>query len=147
VTSCDTNILFAACDRDSPFHAVARQFLFGFAQRDDFCLCEQVLMELYCLLRNPSVSSPPLGAPEAAQVIDAFRSNLRWRIVDVVPGYGIMDEVWRQASGPAFAYRRIFDIRLAAVLRHHGVTDFATRNARDFSGVGFIRVWNPLDAS
>jgi predicted nucleic acid-binding protein len=34
--------------------------------------------------------------------------------------------------------------RLALTLRHHGVTEFATANPRDFQGFGFTRVWNPL---
>jgi hypothetical protein len=27
-----------------------------------------------------------------------------------------------------------------------GVTEFATVNTKDFKGVGFRRVWNPLEA-
>lgn len=144
MTSCDTNVLFAACDRDSPHHAAAREFLQARAGRTDFCLCEQVFMELYCLLRNPVVCRPALSAADAVATVRAFRSNPRWRIVDVVPGRGIMEQVWTHTAGRAFAYRRIFDTRLALVLRHHGVTDFATRNLADFDGFGFTRVWDPL---
>jgi predicted nucleic acid-binding protein len=36
------------------------------------------------------------------------------------------------------------DARLALTLRHHGVTEFATSNVKDFEGFGFNRVWNPL---
>lgn len=43
------------------------------------------------------------------------------------------------------ARRRIIDARLALTLRHHGVTDFLTRNVRDFEGLGFARVTNPID--
>ncbi len=35
------------------------------------------------------------------------------------------------------------DTRLAAILLHHGVQDFATRNLKDFRAVGFRRVWDP----
>jgi predicted nucleic acid-binding protein len=52
--------------------------------------------------------------------------------------------VWNQAGRATFAFRRIIDIRLAATLLHHGVTEFATANIRDFSRLGFTRVWNPL---
>jgi hypothetical protein len=31
-------------------------------------------------------------------------------------------------------------------LRHHGVTEFATRNETHFTGFGFNRLWNPLPA-
>ena len=142
--SCDTNILFPACDRDSPQHRPAREFLEAHARRADFCLCEQALMELYCLLRNPAVSNPALSAADAVAMVRGFRSNPRWRVVDFVPGRGIMERVWSHAAGRSFAFRRIFDARLACVLRHHGVTEFATRNAADFGGFGFARIWDPL---
>lgn len=48
------------------------------------------------------------------------------------------------AATADFAIRRIVDARLALTLRHHGVTDFATSNVKDFEGFGFTRVWNPL---
>lgn len=144
--SCDTNVLFPACDRDSPLQARARRFLEDNGPRDDFVLSEQVLMELYCLLRNPAVCRTPLGAAEAVGVVHRLRSNPRWRIVDAGAGRSIMDAVWARAAERGFACRRIFDIRLACVLRHHGVTEFATRNTRDFAGCGFARVWDPLAA-
>jgi len=43
-----------------------------------------------------------------------------------------------------FARRRLFDTRTALSLRHHGVTEFATANVKDFGDFGFTRVWNPL---
>jgi predicted nucleic acid-binding protein len=77
-------------------------------------------------------------------VIQRFRASPAWRIVDVPGEARIMDGVWRTAAMSGIAYRRIFDLRLAATLRHHGVTDFATRNIKDFAGLGFTKVWDPL---
>ena len=142
--SCDTNVLFPALNRNAPSHARARSFLESCADRSDFCLCEQVLMELYCLLRNPTICQMPLPADKAADTIGQLRANPCWRIVDIVPGHGIMDQVWQHAATRSFAYRRLFDARLALVLRHHGVSDFATRNGTDFRDFGFDRVWDPL---
>jgi len=146
VTSCDTNILFAACDADSPWHGPARAFLLRQARQSDFCLCEQVLLELYCLLRHPAVSRPPLSAGAATGIVRQFRANPQWRIADVVPGQGIMERVWQAAEQEGLPFRRVFDLRLAQTLLHHGVTDFATRNLRDFAGAGFARVWDPTAA-
>jgi len=144
VISCDTNILYAACDAASKEHAAARQWLSGQVQNPEFVLCEQVLMELYCLLRNPAVAKPPLPAAEAARVVSILRTNPVWRIVDVPAGSReLMNQVWAAASERSFAYRRIFDLRLAFTLRHHGVTTFATRNVRDFQACGFSRVIDP----
>ena len=144
MTSCDTNVLFPAFDSTSPQHGAARAFLADHGARDGFCLCEQVLMELYCLLRNPAVCERPLSGVEAIAVVQALRGNPRWRIVDVAEDSSIMAQVWSVAGGRAFAYRRIFDVRLAATLRHHGVTEFATRNRKDFGRLGFERVWDPF---
>lgn len=55
-----------------------------------------------------------------------------------------MSAVWKLAAAPGFARRRIYDARLALTLRHHGVTTFLTRNARDFSGFGFEQVVDPF---
>ena len=52
--------------------------------------------------------------------------------------------MWEHANEADFAFRRIIDARLALTLRHHGVTEFATTNVKDFEGFGFRRVWNPL---
>ncbi|MDP6629380.1 MAG: PIN domain-containing protein [Kiritimatiellia bacterium] len=144
MTSCDTNILFPACDASSPQHASARAFLDGHRQSGDFCLCEQVLLELYCLLRNPTVCRNPLPGSDAVGIIQSFRSNPAWRVVDVVLAGEIMQKVWQHASADTFAYRRVLDARLAETLRHHGITEFATCNAKDFAGFGFDRIWNPL---
>jgi hypothetical protein len=56
----------------------------------------------------------------------------------------VMGAVWQDAAMTGFARRRIIDVRLARTLLAHGVTEFATVNERDFQGLGFVRVWNPL---
>ncbi|MBV5276226.1 MAG: hypothetical protein JZU52_22185, partial [Lamprocystis purpurea] len=58
----------------------------------------------------------------------------------------VMDQVWALAGKPQFARRRIFDARIALTLLHHGVTELATANVKDFDGFGFQAVWNPVAA-
>ena len=146
MTSCDTNVLFVALEASRPGHAMARAFLEKRKDDSNFALCELVLMELYVLLRNPAVARRPLGGAEAASIIGALRSNPRWDILDYPgPGAGVMEVLWTRAAAPDFARRRIFDVRLALTLRHHGVTEFATANEKDFRDAGFERVWNPLE--
>ena len=139
--SCDTNILFPAIESSHANHGAARAFLEAQAENEEFALCELVLMEVYVLLRNPLLLARPLDAATAAGRIANLRDNPYWALLDY-PG-GLMSDVWREASRSA-AYRRIFDIRLALTLRHHGVREFATANVKDFKGLGFERVWNPL---
>lgn len=139
--SVDTNILFVAHDSSSSGHEEALSFVRAHRDNQRFVICELVLVELYLLLRNPIVSARPLSAAEAVAACGTYRSNPSWRLVENAP---VMGEVWRHARARQFARRRIIDTRLALTLRHHGVREFATANAKDFKGFGFARVWNPL---
>jgi hypothetical protein len=56
-----------------------------------------------------------------------------------------MSDVWPIAASVGFPRRRIVDVRLAKTLQAAGVADFATANVKDFTGVGFQKVWNPLE--
>jgi len=48
-------------------------------------------------------------------------------------------------SAPAFPRHRTFDLVLAVTLRSNGVTEFYTRNVRDFRDAGFTHVVDPID--
>ena len=143
--SLDTNLLFEACVHATPRHAKAVTFLKDHAANRELALCELVLAELYVLLRNPALSRSPLDAPQAAAIIQSFRNNPAWQLIDY-PGTGssVADQLWRRMAQPDTPYRALFDARLALTLRHHGVTELATRNIKDFQGYGFTRVWDPL---
>lgn len=139
--SFDTNLLLYAEDRRSAEHATAREYLDQLGDRSDVVVCELVLVELYILLRNPAIFPAPLGSAKAAEICQRFRENPNWRLVESAP---VMEEVWSRLRSKNFARRRIIDLRLALTLQHHGVTEFATANVKDFQGLGFSRVWNPL---
>ena len=70
----------------------------------------------------------------------SYRGNPRWRLIENAP---VMEGVWSAAGDVGFARCRIIDLRLALTLQHHGVTELATANVKDFEGLGFERVWNP----
>ncbi|HBA82598.1 MAG TPA: VapC toxin family PIN domain ribonuclease [Verrucomicrobia bacterium] len=142
--SCDTNILFAALDSRSAWHESSKRFLEFMSARDDFATCELMLIELYGLLRNPVVSGRSYTALDAAAVVQQFRAHPRWHVLDYPgPQAELMKRLWHMAGQRAFPYKRVYDARLALTLRHHGVTDFATRNIKDFQSFGFKRVWDP----
>ncbi len=145
MTACDTNILFPALEASHANHAPARAWLDDQVENQSFVICELNLLELYLLVRSATISKRPLDAPSAVAVIESLRTNPAWRLIDY-PG-GLMPEVWRVAGRPGMARRRIVDTRLSLVLRHHGVTHFATANEKDFADFGFKRVWNPLRTS
>ncbi len=142
MTAVDTNLLFAWLNLDHESHRAAEVWISSQAANSNLVLCELCLVELYGLLRNPAVVKRPLGAPAATALIQQLRSHPQWELVDY-PG-GLMNGIWKAVSAPDFARRRIYDARLALTLRHHGITEFATANVKDFQGFGFTRVWNPL---
>ncbi len=139
--SFDTNLAVYAANSASPLHTKAAGFIQSLAVRKDVAVCELVLVELYLKLRNEKIFSRPLSAARAAAVCQSYRRNRSWMLIESAP---VMDEVWRQAAVDEFAFRRIIDLRLAFTLRHHGVTEFATTNEKDFQGIGFSRLWNPV---
>jgi toxin-antitoxin system PIN domain toxin len=139
--SVDTNILLYAQNADCPENRAALSFIRDLGGRDDVVICELVLVELYLLLRNPAVLAQPLSAGSAVAVCGAYRSNSRWRLVE---NAAVMAAVWASAGAAQFPRRKLIDLRLALTLQHHGVTELATANVRDFQDAGFARVWNPL---
>ena len=139
--SIDTHLLVYAQNTGCDEHRRARAFLSACRERD-VVICELVLVELYLVLRSAAIVSRPLAAEDAVEVCSAYRNNPRWRLVEHAP---VMAEVWDRAKATDFARRRIIDARLALTLRHHGVTELATANVRDFQGFGFVRVWNPIE--
>lgn len=143
--SIDANILLYSFSEASPQHVAARAFLESLAQRGDVALSEFVLSEVYLHLRNPAVLDDPLSPPEAVAVIQGYRQHPRWRVLGFPPrSRDLHIALWQAAAAPAFARRRIYDLRFALCLQAFGVTDFATANVKHFEDLGFTRVWNPL---
>lgn len=143
--SVDANVIFPASQTAAPLHDRARSWLESVSGREDVALSELVLAEVYGLLRNPAVQPRPLSAPAAAGIIAGYRRHPRWRIIGFpAEGRRCHDAVWKKAAEPGLAFRRIYDLRLAFSLLHQGVEEFATINVKDFQGLGFRRVWNPL---
>ena len=139
--SVDTNILVYALNQDSDVHELARGFLESLAPRTDVVIAEPALVELYLLIRNPTIFPNPYPAAQAVDACRTFARNPNWRIVECRP---VMERVWDAAGEPDFARRRVIDARLAFTLRAAGVTEFATRNTDHFADFGFERVFDPL---
>ncbi len=141
MVSVDSNIIIYSLNKSMAEHEQARSYIAQLSGRNDVVIAEQVLVEVYLLIRNPAVFPVPYSSDKAVQACERFRLNPHWRLIECMP---VMGEVWRQAAEPAFARRRIIDAKLALTLRAAGVTEFATRNVKDFKDFGFDRVWDPL---
>lgn len=143
--SIDTNLLFYALNEDSPAHESAYAWLASLQGSEHVAVSEFILAELYGLLRNPVVLKRPLDAEEAAEIIHTYRRHPRWRLIGFpVESRSLHDSLWEKASRKGFAFRRLYDARSALTMIAQGVTEFATSNVKDYEGLGFKKVWNPL---
>ena len=143
--SIDTNILFHALNEDSPSHEQALAWLTSIAGDEDVAISELILAEFYRLLRNPAVLKHPLPANEAVEVIQTYRMHPRWRLIGFpTESRPLHDALWQRARAKDFAFRKLDDARSALTMTAQGVTEFATANVKDFEGLGFRKVWNPL---
>ena len=139
----DTNVLFYSLNQKSVFYNSAREYVTKALKDGDqqVVITDYMLMELYNLLRNKAVMDIPLTSPQAVKLVTSYLKSPNVKRAESAP---VMDRVWELANSDHFARRRIFDIRLALTLQHHGVTHFATANVKDFQNLGFDKVWNPL---
>src|SRR5690606_10982882 len=109
----------------------------------EWIFADQILFELYRLLRHPKVMAKPLSAAAAVEQIVWFREDTgflhcgyeesRWA--------GVMQALAAQGGRSGLL---VHDAVLAETLRAQGVTQFHTRNVSDFVGFGFFDVVNPL---
>ena len=145
--SIDTNLLLHAFNEDSPRHAAAYAWLASIQHEEDVAISEFILAEFYRLLRNPAVLKRPLPADEAVEVIQTYRSHPRWRLIGFpAESRALHDALWKNARAATFAFRRLYDTRSALTMTAQGVTELATVNVKDFEGLGFRKVWNPLES-
>ena len=145
--SVDTNLLLYAYNVASPWHQAAYAWMSSIQGNDEVAISEFVLAEFYGLLRNPAVLKHPHAGDEAVAVIQTYRRHPRWRLIGFpLESRALHDDLWQQARRKEFAFRRLYDLRTALTLRTQGVTEFATVNVKDYEGLGFRRVWNPLVA-
>ena len=84
---------------------------------------------------------------EADGVIQTYRAHPRWRRIGFpTESRPLHDALWQKARTKDFAFRKIYDTRSALTMTAQGVTEFAMVNVKDFEGLGFRKVWNPLTA-
>jgi predicted nucleic acid-binding protein len=143
--SIDANLLLYAFNIASPWHESARAWLSSIQGDESVAISELILAEFYGLLRNSAVLKHPLPADEAVELIQTFRRHPRWRLIGFpIESRPLHDVLWQKARAKDFAFRKLCDSRSALTMTAQGVTDFATVNVKDFEGLGFRKVWNPI---
>lgn len=144
MNSGDTNLLLYAMNRGCAEHAVAKAWLdAALAEPREWIFSDQVLFELYRLLRHPKVMAKPLTAAAAVEQIGWFREETGFLHCgyDEARWAGVLRAVKAQGERSGLL---VHDAVLAETLRAQGVTRFYTRNVTDFEGFGFFEVVNPL---
>ncbi len=146
--SIDANLLLYAVNTASPWNKSAHAWLISIQHEENVAISEFILAELYGLLRNPAVLKRPLPAAEAVEVVQTYRTHPRWRLIGFpTESRTLHDTLWKNARAATFSFRRLYDIRSALTMTAQGVTELATVNVKDFEGLGFRSVWNPLQSS
>jgi predicted nucleic acid-binding protein len=144
MNSVDTNILMYATNEAAPEKESAQKLVREMLhQPDHWILAEQVLIELYGLLRNSAVLEKPLTADRAWNIVSFYRERARLQVccyeLDYWPALGSILKSRR------FPVRKTFDAVLAVTLLANDVDSFYTRNTKDFAQFGFKKVVNPID--
>lgn len=143
--SIDANILLYAFNIASPWNKAAHAWLTSIQREENVAISELILAEFYGLLRNPAVLKHPLPADEAVEVLHTYRTHPRWRLIGFpIESRPLHDALWQRARAKDFAFRKLYDARSALTMTAQGVTEFATVNVKDFEGLGFRKVWNPI---
>ncbi len=143
--SIDANILLYAANSASPWNAAAYAWLTSIQREENVAISELILAEFYGLLRNPAVVKHPLPADDAVEIIQSYRTHPRWRLIGFpIESRPLHDALWQRGRAKDFAFRKLYDARSALTMTSQGVTEFATANVKDFEGLGFRKVWNPV---
>jgi uncharacterized protein len=141
--SCDTNIFLYYLDQTCPEHPAALDYVLEIVEDKDFIISEMVLTELFVLLQNPKIFKSPFTHAQSAKTCLELRSNPHWQVLEYVDG--TMEEAWKRIKKGEVEKWQIYDLRLGLTLKRSGVTEFATRNVKDFKSVGFQKIVNPID--
>lgn len=140
----DTNILIYAHRRDSPFHGRAAECMRTLAEgAGSWALPWPCIHEFLAVATHPRIFSPPTRLEEGLEQIAAWLESPTVVLLREDADYwGTLRETCARAQvvGP-----RIHDARIAALCRHHRVTELWSAD-RDFSRFSGLVVRNPLVA-
>ena len=141
--SLDTNMLIYAANQSCEEHAVARELAESLlAEPQDWMLADQVLFEYYRALRNPVILEHPLSARQAANQVRFLREEAG--CLHCAYSSDLWDSVSPHLSKESLRGIGVFDAILAVTLQANGITQFYTRNVREFKRFGIFEVINPF---
>jgi toxin-antitoxin system PIN domain toxin len=142
VIAIDTNILVYAHREDSTWHEAADRCLVTEAESGaPWAIPWPCIHEFLAIVTHPRIYDPPTPLGDAVEQVICWLEAPTVVLLAETVGYWQNFRTLLEASrvsGP-----RIHDARIAALCRHHGVTELWTAD-RDFSRFSGLRFRNPL---
>jgi len=143
VKSLDTNLLIYAANQSCEEHPVARKLAESLlAEPEDWMLADQVLFEYYRALRNPAILERPLNARQATKQVRFLREEAG--CLHCAYSSELWGSVSPHLSKESLRGIGVFDAILAVTLHANGITQFYTRNAKEFKRFRLFEVINPF---
>lgn len=138
----DTNLLVYSHREDSLWHDTAFARIAELAEgQAPWAIPWPCIHEFLAIVTHPRIYSPPTPLEKAVSQVDAWLESPSLLLLSESEDY------WQQlrsflhsgkVSGP-----QVHDARVAALCRHHGVTELWTAD-RDFGRFPALKVRNPL---
>jgi predicted nucleic acid-binding protein len=140
----DTNVLLRLLNRDDPQHELIRSALRTLREQGErLTFTSQSMAEFWNVCTRPVAARGGYGL--SAEQTDR-RARIIERLFELLPEGAAIHEEWR---GLVVAHRamgvQVYDARLVAAMRVHGITHLLTLNGADFSRYSGIRAVNPAE--
>jgi predicted nucleic acid-binding protein len=137
----DTNVLLRLLQRSDPHHQAIHTALRTLQQRgEQLCFTPQNLVEFWCVCTRPTtVNGFGLTVAETDR-----RARVIEHLLTLLPDSPAMHVEWRRlVMAHAVSGVPVYDARLVAAMRVHGVTNLLTLNIDDFTRYPGITAVHP----
>lgn len=138
----DSNLLVYAHRQDSPWHAEALRLILELTNGTQrWAVPWPCVHEFLSVVTHPRVYRPPTPVQVACNAMRAWMASPNLALIG--EGAGYFDKFEELAVAGKVAGGAVHDARIAAICRHHGVTELWSAD-RDFSRFTGFKVRNPL---
>jgi toxin-antitoxin system PIN domain toxin len=144
VIAVDTNILVYAHREDSAWHEAADRCLARCAESGaPWAIPWPCIHEFLAVVTHPRIYDPPTPPADARDQVLCWLESPT--VVMLAESAGYWEQLRSQLEASRVAGARVHDARIAALCRHHGVSELWTAD-RDLSRFSGLRFRNPLVA-
>ena len=138
----DTNLLVYGYREESPWHEETHTLLTELANGTQrWAVPWPCVHEFLAIVTNPRIFKPPTPIKVACDLVRAWMSSPSFLFIG--EGTSYFDKLEELAVAGKVSGGAIHDARIAAICRHHGVTELWSAD-RDFSRFAGFKTRNPL---